>query len=243
MIGYPGGQPEVTGPSYLDPIGGFNAAAAILTALIHRQRSGEGQYVEVPQVEAAMHLIGPEILLASETGQDPAPDGNRVSFASPHDAFPARGEDQWIVIAALDEGQWQSLCRTMGRPELSADPRFFDLERRRVNEDELTRLIAAWTAGEDKHELAARLQAAGVAAAPVQTPRDLAEDPYLAYRGFFTELQHPDAGWHKHPGLPIHLRTLRGRNWRRPRLSAGITGTSSAHHQTSAGSDRRHREK
>ncbi|MQW61582.1 hypothetical protein GHK33_02390 [Sinorhizobium meliloti] len=205
MIGYPGGQPEVTGPSYLDPIGGFNAAAAILTALIHRQRSGEGQYVEVPQVEAAMHLIGPEILLASETGQDPAPNGNRVSFASPHDAFPARGEDQWIVIAALDEGQWQSLCRIMGRPELSADPRFSGLERRRVNEDELTRLIAAWTAGEDKHELAARLQAAGVAAAPVQTPRDLAEDPYLAYRGFFTELQHPDAGRHKHPGLPIHL--------------------------------------
>ncbi|KKX33380.1 hypothetical protein YH62_07730 [Rhizobium sp. LC145] len=205
MIGYQGGQPEVTGPSYLDPIGGFNAAAAILTALIHRQRSGEGQYVEVPQVEAAMHLIGPEILLASETGQDPAPNGNRVSFASPHDAFPARGDDQWIVIAALDEGQWQTLCRIMGRPELSADPRFSDLERRRVNEDELTRLIAAWTAGEDKHELAARLQAAGVAAAPVQTPRDLAEDPYLAYRGFFTELQHPDAGRHKHPGLPIHL--------------------------------------
>ena len=63
LIGYKGGQPENTGPSYLDPIGGFNAASAILTALLHRQRTGEGQYVEIPQVEAAMHLIGAQILL------------------------------------------------------------------------------------------------------------------------------------------------------------------------------------
>jgi len=210
MIGYPGGQPEVTGPSYLDPIGGFNAAAAVLTALIHRQRTGEGQYVEVPQVEAAMQLIGAEILKAGETGDDPAPNGNRVGFASPHDAFPTRGDDQWIAIAALDEGQWRALCAAMERPELAGDPRFSDLGRRRDNEDELTRIIAAWTAGQDKHELAARLQAAGIAAAPVQTPKDLAEDPYLAHRGFFTELEHPDAGRHRHPGLPIHLSATPG---------------------------------
>jgi crotonobetainyl-CoA:carnitine CoA-transferase CaiB-like acyl-CoA transferase len=210
MIGYPGGQPEVTGPSYLDPIGGFNAAAAILTALVHRQRTGEGQYVEVPQVEAAMQLVGAEILKAGESGNDPAPNGNRVSFASPHDAFPVSGHDQWIAIAALDEGQWQSLCIQMGQPELARDPRFADLARRRDNEDELTKIISAWTRGQDKHVLAASLQAAGIAAAPVQTPKDVAEDPYLAYRGFFTELDHPDAGRHKHPSLPMHLSATPG---------------------------------
>lgn len=210
MIGYPGGQPEVTGPSYLDPIGGFNAAAAILTALVHRQRTGEGQYVEVPQVEAAMQLVGAEILKAGESGNDPAPNGNRVSFASPHDAFPVSGHDQWIAIAALDEGQWQSLCIQMGQPELARDPRFADLARRRDNEDELTKVISAWTRGQDKHVLAASLQAAGIAAAPVQTPKDVAEDPYLAYRGFFTELDHPDAGRHKHPSLPMHLSATPG---------------------------------
>ena len=210
MIGYPGGQPEVTGPSYLDPIGGFNAAAAILTALIHRQKTGEGQYVEVPQVEAAMQLIGAEILKAGETGDDPAPNGNRVGFASPHDAFPTRGEDQWIAIAALDEGQWKRLCEEMGQPQLFDDPRFSTLARRRDNEDELTRIIAAWTGAQNKHELANSLQAAGIAAAPVQDPKDLAEDPYLAFRGFFTELEHPDAGRHRHPGLPIHLSATPG---------------------------------
>lgn len=210
MIGYPGGQPEVTGPSYLDPIGGFNAAAAILTALIHRQQTGEGQYVEVPQVEAAMQLIGAEILKAGETGDDPEPNGNRVRFASPHDAFPTRGEDQWIAIAALDEGQWRRLCDVMGQAELAEDTRFSDLGRRRDNEDELTRIIADWTSAQDKHELAERLQAVGIAAAPVQTPKDVAEDPYLAHRGFFTELDHPDAGRHRHPSLPIHLSATPG---------------------------------
>lgn len=210
MIGYPGGQPEVTGPSYLDPIGGFNAAAAILTALIHRQKTGEGQYVEVPQVEAAMQLIGAQILKAAETGDDPAPNGNRVAFASPHDAFPTKGEDQWVAIAALDEEQWRRLCALMGRPQLADDPRFDVLPKRRDNEDELTRIIAAWTAGQDKHDLAERLQAEGIAAAAVQNPEDIANDPYLAFRGFFTELDHPDAGRHRHPSLPIHLSATPG---------------------------------
>ncbi|WP_172122841.1 MULTISPECIES: CoA transferase [unclassified Devosia] len=210
MIGYPGGQPEVTGPSYLDPIGGFNSAAAILTALVHRQRTGEGQYVEIPQVEAAMHLIGAEILKAAETGDDPPLNGNRVPYAAPHDAFPTLGDDQWIAIAAMDEGQWQRLCMEMGSPELATDPRFANLDRRRDNDEALRAIISGWTTDKDKHALAQQLQAAGIAAAPVQNPKDLAEDPYLGYRGFFTELEHPDAGRHPHPSLPIHLSATPG---------------------------------
>ncbi|GLQ55617.1 CaiB/BaiF CoA transferase family protein [Devosia nitrariae] len=210
MIGYPGGQPEVTGPSYLDPIGGFNAAAAILTALIYRQRTGQGQYVEVPQVEAAMQLIGAEILKAGETGIDPAPSGNRVPHAVPHDAFPTRGHDQWVAIAALDEAQWRNLCKVMNRPDLIEDPRFASVDRRLDNQDALTIIVSDWTRSQDKHEIADALQAAGVPAAPVQTPKDLAEDPYLAHRGFFTELEHPDAGRHPHPGLPIDLSATPG---------------------------------
>ena len=210
MISYPGGQPEVTGPSYLDPIGGFNAAAAILTALIHRQQTGEGQYVEVPQVEAAMQLIGAEILKAAETGTDPLPNGNRLPDVAPHDAFPALGEDQWVAIAALDETQWLALCGVMGQPELATDPRFATLQARLANQDALTAIIASWTRSRDKHDMARALQAAGVAAAPVNTPKDIAASPYLDHRGFFTELEHSDAGRHRHPGLPIHLSATPG---------------------------------
>lgn len=210
MISYPGGQPEVTGPSYLDPIGGFNAAAAILTALIHRQQTGQGQYVEVPQVEAAMQLIGAELLKAGETGEDPLPDGNHVSNAAPHGAFAARGDDQWVAIAALDETQWRALCEAMGSAELAADARFVTLADRLANQADLTAIISGWTRTRDKHETARLLQAAGVAAAPVNTPRDVAASDYLDYRGFFTELDHPDAGRHRHPGLPIHLSATPG---------------------------------
>ncbi|WP_162895026.1 CaiB/BaiF CoA transferase family protein [Rhizobium terrae] len=205
MMAYPDGQPENSGPSYLDPIGGFNAAAAILTALHHRDRTGEGQYVEVPQVEAAMQFIGAELLLAAETGTDPVPHGNRVPHMSPHDAFPARGEDQWVVIAAENDAQWARLCSLIGRPELAADPRFASLDVRKRNEAELTEILSKWTGARDKHEVANLLQEAGVAAAPVANAADVAASAYLAHRGFFTELEHPDAGRHRHPGLPIHL--------------------------------------
>lgn len=205
MIGYRSGKPETTGPSYLDPIGGFNAASAILTALIHRQRTGEGQYVEVPQVEAAMQFIGPELLAAIEAGRDPIRNGNRVPYAAPHDAYPASGDDEWVAIAAEDEGQFKALCEVMGRTDLAHDERFSTLKQRLANADELDAEIARWTRTRGKFEIATKLQEAGVAAAPVLNAKDLAESRYLALRGFFTELEHPLAGRHRYPGLPIHL--------------------------------------
>lgn len=205
LVGYRDAQPETTGPSYLDPIGGFNTAAAVLTALMHRQRTGEGQQVEVPQVEAAMHFIGGEILAATETGRDPVRNGNRVDHVAPHDAFPCEGPDSWIAIAVRDDTEWASLCRVVDRPEFICDPRFATMADRKRHEDDLTALVAGWTAAQDRHVLAERLQQAGVPAAPVQTPRDLAEDAHLSQRGFFHRLRHPDAGEHPHPGLPFHL--------------------------------------
>jgi crotonobetainyl-CoA:carnitine CoA-transferase CaiB-like acyl-CoA transferase len=170
-----------------------------------RQRSGEGQAIELPQVEAAMQLIGPEILAALETGAEPERNGNRRPDASPHDAFPAAGEDQWLAIAAFDDADWRALCAVIGRAALADDPRFATLAARRANEDALAAEITAWSRTQDKHAAAAALQAAGVPAAPVATPRDLSESAYLAARGFFAEIEHPDAGRHRYPGLPIHL--------------------------------------
>jgi crotonobetainyl-CoA:carnitine CoA-transferase CaiB-like acyl-CoA transferase len=177
---------------------------------MHRQRTGEGQHVEVPQVEAAMHLIGGEILSAAETGLDPSRNGNRVADAAPHDAFPCAGHESWIVIAARDDAEWAALCREMGRPDLIADPRFNALADRKRHEDELTALIAAWSSGQDRHALAERLQRAGVPAAAVQKPLDVAQDPQLAQRGYFHRLAHPDAGEHPHPGLPFRLSATPG---------------------------------
>lgn len=205
MIAYAGGKPTVTGPSYMDPIGGFNAAAAVLTALASRQATGLGQHVEVPQVEAAMQLIGPELLAAAEQGGEPAPNGNRIPYACPHDCYPAAGEDEWIAIAVETDAQWQRLVQQMQRDDLARDSSLNQLEGRLAAADRIDAAIAEWTRGQDKHDLAERLQAQEIPAAPVCTPRDLAASPYLAARGFFSIVAHPLAGTHPHPGLPFHM--------------------------------------
>jgi crotonobetainyl-CoA:carnitine CoA-transferase CaiB-like acyl-CoA transferase len=205
MMGYRGGPPETTGPTYPDPIGGYHGAAAVLTALVHRQRTGKGQHVEVPQVEAAMHYIGEHIIAALITGHDPEPDGNHVTDAAPHDAFPASGQDEWVAIAVTSDDAWQQLCRVIANPALGEDPRYATLADRLCHSDSLYETIAQWTRQHDKHTAAKLLQAAGVAAAPVNGGKDGAESPYLAARGWFKELDHPDVGRIAHEGLPFHF--------------------------------------
>ena len=209
MIGYPGGPPTVTGPTYPDPIGALHGAAAVLTALMHRQATCAGQHIEVPQVEGAMHYIGEHILAAIATGRNPEPHGNRVDWAAPHDAFPAAGDDQWIAIAATTDTAWHALCATIARPDLA---RFATLAERRAHEDEIAAAIAAWTRYQDKHAAAALLQSRGIAAAAVHDGGDGAHSPYLAARGWFTELQHADIGPTIQEGLPMSLSRTPGSN-------------------------------
>ena len=205
MIGYrDGGGPTYTGPSYMDPTGGFHGAAAVLTALAHRRATGQGQHVEVPQVEAAMHYVGAEMLHAIASGADPARTGNRVAWAAPHDTFPAAGRDQWLVIAVTNDQQWAALRRLVGDARLDA-PRFATLDGRLAAQDELATVIGAWTQGRSKHAAAEALQAEGVPAAPVQKADDALASPYLAARGFFRMIEHPEAGCHPHQGLPFHF--------------------------------------
>jgi crotonobetainyl-CoA:carnitine CoA-transferase CaiB-like acyl-CoA transferase len=210
MIGYPESGPTHTGPAYMDPIGGFHGAAAVLTALRHRDATGEGQYVEVPQAEAAMHFIGEEILSAMDGNPVPSRRGNRVDWAAPHDAFPTAGDDEWMAIAVTSDAEWVALCQVMADAELGADERFATVDGRKRHEDLLFALIARWTRTQPKHAAAAQLQAAGVPAAPVHTAKDNVESVYLRHRGFFTPLPHPEAGLHEYPGLPFHLERTPG---------------------------------
>ena len=204
-IGYGDGRPVTTGPAYLDPLGGFNSAAAVLTAFVARERTGRGQYVEIAQREAAMHWIGEQIVLAHAMGADREPSGNRSATMAPHDAFPANGEDAWIAIAAEDDASFATLARAMGRPELATDPHFATWVARKENEDTLSAIISEWSCGYDKHETAALLQAAGVLAAPVQDARDLFKSAYLRARGLTQSVSHPAAGTNDYLGLPLHI--------------------------------------
>ena len=203
LIGYGDGVPVTTSGAYLDPIGGLHAAGAVLTALLYRQRTGEGQYVEVPQRETAMQLIGEHLLEQIENGETFAPQGNRIPGAAPHDAFPCLGSEEWVAIAAFSEAEWQSLCAAMGRLDLMA--RFPTLLDRKRHEDDLYAEIAAWTRDRAKDDIAALLQQHGVTAAPVANGRDIFDDRQLDATGFYVEMEHADAGRHRYPGLAFHL--------------------------------------
>ncbi len=205
MVGYGDGRPVSTGPAYLDPIGAFHGSAAMLTALLHRQRTGEGQHVEVPQVEAAMQLIGEHLLHAVETGNNPPVNGNRLPDAAPHDVFPAIGSDQWVAIDVTSDAEWAALCGVIGRPELANDLRFATAAGRARRQDELAEPIAAWSKRYDKHEAARFLQDAGVPAAAVYKANDTLSCDYLNAREFSVPLDHPEAGRHLHQSLPYRF--------------------------------------
>lgn len=205
MIGYAGGQPTTTGQVYPDPMGGYNGAAAVMTAMMHRQKTGEGQYIELSQVEAAMQFIGEELLYAIAAKEDPELHGNRVRWAAPHDAYPAQGKDEWVTIAVGSDDEWRKLCAIIGREDLATDPRYATFDARWKNQDSLREPISAWTRERGKAAIADRLQASGIRSAPVNTPKDVIESPYLAARNAFVTLTHPDAGTHGYMTLPFRL--------------------------------------
>jgi crotonobetainyl-CoA:carnitine CoA-transferase CaiB-like acyl-CoA transferase len=205
QMGYPGGPPHMSGNAYPDPVAGLFAAGAILTALFHQRRTGEGQYIDLSQAEAATALLGEFSLGQRLDGRLPQRNGNRHPRKAPHGCYPCRGADKWVAIAVGTEAEWAAFGDALGRPAWCADPRFGTLEGRLRHQDALDAEVAAWTTGQDAHAVMHRLQAAGVAAGVVVNAQELLDDPHLEARGFFWEIDHPEAGRHRYAGQPIRL--------------------------------------
>jgi len=205
VTGYRGWPPMHVGISYGDPTGGLHGAVAVLAALLHRSRSGEGQYIDLSQWESSMTVLPDAIISWTMNGVAPPRDGNRDAHMAPHGVFRAAGEDRWVAIAIEDDAAWARFARCLGQPELAADARFATLVARKRHEDELEELVAAWTRARSPEETTALLQDAGIAAFTAATNRDVAEDPHLDARGFFVELPHPEVGVRRHIGVPWRM--------------------------------------
>jgi crotonobetainyl-CoA:carnitine CoA-transferase CaiB-like acyl-CoA transferase len=182
-------------------MGGYLGAYAILCGLRHRNRTGEGQHVDVSQIEPGIPLAGAAPLDRQVNGRpyrrDDTPPGNRSPEPpmAPHGAFRAAGRDAWIAIACRDDADWTRLRTVMGDPAWARDARYATTSGRLAHQDELERALEAWTATEERYALAERLAAAGVPAAPVQDARDRVErDPQLAARDYFVPLPHTETG-------------------------------------------------
>ena len=219
--GLPGREPSGWGFSYMDNQAAYYNSAALLLAIFHRNRTGKGMEIDVSAVEVGINLLGPELvdtLLNGRASRRPDyPLGNRMEYprAAPHGVYPARGDDEWVAIAIFSDEEWTALVRAMGNPAWADDPRFSSMDARTENQDELDKLVAAWTVGRVKHDTMQLLQQEGVRAAAVQNARDLNEhDPQLAHRGTFFELDHPVIGPARFEGSPVRFSGMDQHNWR-----------------------------
>jgi benzylsuccinate CoA-transferase BbsF subunit len=201
-----------SGFSYADPNAGVHGAFAILAALYHRAKTGEGQYIDMSQWECAMALLPEGILEYTFNGDEPQRIGNSDPQMAPHGIYQCldRPEriagnvvDQFVAIACADDIDWARLARVLERPELIADPRFVTLAARKQHEDELDSIITEWTSSRHADEVAKTLQASGIAAAIVADNKYLAEeDAHLKARDYFVYLNHPEIGARQHAGIP-----------------------------------------
>jgi crotonobetainyl-CoA:carnitine CoA-transferase CaiB-like acyl-CoA transferase len=200
---YPGDRPRNLGIGYADPVVGIFGAWLLNAALIHRARTGQGQYIDLSNLEA-LDTIMPEALLEyAMNRRNVVPAGNRDPWMAPCNCYKAAGDAESLVtIAVGSEQEWRALCQAMGQPSLAADPRFADAAARKRNEDELDAIINAWTSERDRWQITELLQRAGVAAMPTFTNQDVAEDRHLRERGFLADLEHPEVGVRTYAGVP-----------------------------------------
>jgi crotonobetainyl-CoA:carnitine CoA-transferase CaiB-like acyl-CoA transferase len=195
----------------MDHTGGYCMAIAILMALLHRARTGEGQWVDMSCTEAGAALTGPAILdwtVNRRPMRRPgSPHSNRSEWPpmAPHGIYPARGEDCWIAIACRDSADWAAFAGVVDRPFVR-DARFADLAGRLAAQDALDDAVAAWTRELEASAAARALVVAGVPAAVVARPEERIEhDANTAAWGLWPEVEHRAIGRVRVDGLPVHL--------------------------------------
>jgi crotonobetainyl-CoA:carnitine CoA-transferase CaiB-like acyl-CoA transferase len=217
MSGLPGKPPAGWGYSYMDHTAGYNGAIAIMAALHHRNRTGEGQHIDISQVEAGIVLTGPAVLDATVNGRswrrEGNPPGNRAwePRVAPHNTYACAGEDRWIAIAVMNDAEWLALVRAMDDPDWAHEERFDTVEGRLADQDELDARIEAWTSELVDYEAMEILQAAGVRAGVVQKASDRFErDPQLASRDWWHVLPHDELGDTEYDGITPKLSATPG---------------------------------
>jgi crotonobetainyl-CoA:carnitine CoA-transferase CaiB-like acyl-CoA transferase len=181
LASWPDRPPSGPFGAYTDFIGVRYNAISILAALDHRERTGEGQYIDMSQAEAALHFLAPAYLDYTVNGALRVEMGNQDLDFTPHGFYPCAGEDRWIAIAVVGDSEWEALCRLMGR---------VDLTDQREDREAVDVAIAAWTADQEGPALEQMLQDAGIAAHRALDMQDLHADPQLQRREHYYEVQH-----------------------------------------------------
>jgi benzylsuccinate CoA-transferase BbsF subunit len=180
--------------------------AALAGALLHKKRTGKGQYLDASQYEMSLTFLSPLILEYVVNGGTVERHGNRSDDASPHGVFQCRGNDRWCAIAVTTDAEWRALSTAVGEAALRNPHRYATLQLRKSNEDELERLLEEWTRCREATEVVAILQAVGVPCGIVEDARDIDCDPQLLHYEFMRMVDHPKMG---QKGCPVRRNTFR----------------------------------
>lgn len=220
LTGFADGPPVLPrGPC--DPLAGLHALVALLVALEHRARSGQGQLVEATMVESALNAAAELVLEHGAYGARLTRDGNRGPVGAPQNLYACRGADRWLALAVATDAQWCALVSAMGDPPWARDAALASVAGRRAHHDRIDAGIGAWCRDRDAEGLAEELLQRGIPAAPVLPPARLDQNPQLRARGFFETVVHPVVGAHAHPALPLRLASYPSPWYTRPAPTLG----------------------
>lgn len=168
-----GDSTAVSGDAHCDSIAALTNAFAILTALYHRKKTGRGMFIDASMVEPSMLHIGEAIMDYTMNQRVQRSTGNRDMSMSPQNCYPCKGEGEWVTLSISSDEEWQRFTEVMGNPQWAGDERFADVLGRLKNQDELDKLIGAWTIRHTKYEVMNLLHQAGIAAGAVLNNADV----------------------------------------------------------------------
>ena len=222
VTGTPEGRPQVVGAAS-DSVGGMHGTVALLLALEHRRRTGQGMLVETPQIGAALNVSAEQVIEFSAHGVVLNRMGNRSWTVAPQGVYRARDRvssfdgvppDDWVAISVETDAQWAALCEVIGSAELAEDEALRSVEGRRAHHDRIDAALSAWCAPRSAAEAADLLAAAGVPATAVIPTHELAQVPPAVARGLYETVTHPVVGQLRIVGWP--MRSSAGpRRWHR----------------------------
>ncbi len=211
----PNQPPAGWGYSYMDHTGGYYMAMAILLALIHQKRTGEGQWVDLACTESALALHGPALLDWTVNGRptrqavQPSSNRSQSPLMAPHGIYPCQGDDEWVAISVRHDDDWQRFGAALAS---GADgqwcqlPQYASVAGRAEDQDTPDQHVASWTAPQTKAAVVAQLRAAGVPAAPVQKPQErVDQDPSTENFGLWPKVTHSEMGDVRVDGQPVHM--------------------------------------
>jgi crotonobetainyl-CoA:carnitine CoA-transferase CaiB-like acyl-CoA transferase len=201
VVGNPNDPPTMLHAALGDPIGGLNAAAALLIGFMHQRTTGEGQHIDLSQVECMLPPVAPFVLEQSAIGATQPRMGNRHPHYVPHGCFACIGDDQWLTLAVTSDKQWPALCTVMRRDDLAQDKTLATIDGRRANEDRIEEAVRRWASTARADPAMAALQAAGIAAGVARSPQDLPADPHLMQTGHWQACDRAFVGPHLLPSV------------------------------------------